>query len=90
MIPAANHIPFNNFGKASRMLYQFCNGEREREMSEETNYYRRHFCGVGPSVAELVMIDTVDAHPSQTNPSNAITTKPGANTSFGALKEIDR
>ena len=51
-------------------------------MSEETNHYRRHFCGLGPSVAELVIIGTVDAHPSQPNPSNAITTKPGTNTSF--------
>jgi len=57
-------------------------------MFKESKHYRRHFCGMGPSVAELVMIDTVDAHPSQTNPS-AITTKPGANTPYGSLKEID-
>ena len=56
-------------------------------MSEEINNDRRRFLGTAVltiAAAELDMISSADA---QSNPLNPI--KPGTNTSFGSLKQID-
>ena len=39
--------------------------------------------------AELVMIGSAEAQSNKINPADATTIKPGTNTSFGALKQID-
>jgi len=41
------------------------------------------------AAAELVMIGSADAQSSKINPADATTIKPGTNTSFGSLKQID-
>jgi pimeloyl-ACP methyl ester carboxylesterase len=61
-------------------------------MSEEINHDRRRFLGIAVmsiAAAELAMIGSSDAQSSNTNRANAATVKPGTNTSFGALKQID-
>jgi len=61
-------------------------------MSEELNHHRRRFFGhavMTIAAAELVMIGSADAQSSKINLADATTIKPGTNTSFGALKQID-
>ncbi|HEX9586793.1 MAG TPA: hypothetical protein VGA15_03510 [Bradyrhizobium sp.] len=61
-------------------------------MSEELNHHRRRFLGTAVmtiAAAELVMIGSADAQSSKINLADATTIKPGTNTSFGALKQID-
>jgi pimeloyl-ACP methyl ester carboxylesterase len=61
-------------------------------MSEEINHDRRRFLATAVmtmAAAELVMIGSADAQSSKTTPADATTIKPGTNTSFGALKQID-
>ena len=41
------------------------------------------------AAAELVMIGSADAQSSKINPADATTIKPGMNTSFGPLKQIE-
>jgi hypothetical protein len=41
------------------------------------------------AAAELVVIGSVDAQSSKINPVDATMIKPGTNTSFGSLKQID-
>jgi len=56
-------------------------------MSEETNQDRRRLLGTAVltiAAAELAMIGSADAQSPKINPI-----KPGTNTSFSALKQID-
>jgi len=66
------------------------------KMSEEINHHRRRFLGTAAmtlAAAELVMIGSADAQSSKINPADVPTVKPGikpgTNTSFGPLKQID-
>jgi hypothetical protein len=62
-------------------------------MSEEVNHHRRRFLGTAAmtiAAAELVMIGcSADVQSSKIHPADASTIKPGTNTSFGSLKQID-
>ncbi len=66
-------------------------------MSEEINYDRRHFLGIAAmtiAAAELGMIGSANAQSSKITPAGPTkiklgTIKPGTNTSFGSLKQID-
>src|SRR5713101_7460887 len=61
-------------------------------MSEELNHHRRRFLGTAVmtiAAAELVMIGSAEAQPSKTKPADLPAIKPGSNTSFGSLKQID-
>ena len=61
-------------------------------MSEEINHDRRRFLGTAVmtiAAAELFMIGSANAQSSKINPADATTIKPGTNTSFGPLKQID-
>jgi pimeloyl-ACP methyl ester carboxylesterase len=61
-------------------------------MSEEINYDRRRFLGItAMSIAgvELGMIGSADAQSSKKKPADLPKIKPGTNTSFGSLKQID-
>ena len=61
-------------------------------MSEEIKYDRRRFLGIAAmsiAAAELGMIGSADAQSSKTNPADVPKIKPGTNTSFGSLKQID-
>src|SRR5258708_27847588 len=62
------------------------------KMSEEITHHRRRFLGAAAmtiAAAELVMISSADAQPSKTKPADVPPIKPGTNTSFGSLKQID-
>jgi pimeloyl-ACP methyl ester carboxylesterase len=59
------------------------------KLSEEINHNRRHFLGTAAmtiAAAQLGMIGSADAQPNKTK---LPTIKPGTNTSFGPLKQID-
>ena len=60
-------------------------------MSEEINHGRRHFLGTAAAMtvaaAQLGMIGSGEAQSSK--PKDLPTIKPGTNTSFGSLKQID-
>ncbi|HEY3167545.1 MAG TPA: alpha/beta hydrolase [Candidatus Binatia bacterium] len=61
-------------------------------MSEEINYDRRRFLGTAAmtiAAAQLGMIGSADAQSSKTKPAELRAIKPGTNTSFGSLKQID-
>jgi pimeloyl-ACP methyl ester carboxylesterase len=61
-------------------------------MSEDINYDRRRFLGTAAmtvAAAQLGIFGSADAQASKTKPSGATTIKPGTNTSFGPLKQID-
>jgi pimeloyl-ACP methyl ester carboxylesterase len=61
-------------------------------MSEEINHDRRRFLGTAAltiAAAELLMTGSADAQSGKAKPADAPTTKPGTNTSFGPLKQID-
>ncbi len=61
-------------------------------MSEEINHDRRRFLGTAAltiAAAELLMTGSADAQSGKAKPADAPTTKPGTNTSFGSLKQID-
>src|SRR5438045_4772798 len=56
-------------------------------MSDEINHDRRRLIGAAAltlAAAELAMLGSADAQPGKINPI-----KPGTNTSFGSLKQID-
>jgi pimeloyl-ACP methyl ester carboxylesterase len=60
--------------------------------SEEIKYDRRRFLGIaamGVAAAEFGMTGFAHAQASTTAPADATTIKPGANTSFAPLKQID-
>jgi len=61
-------------------------------MSEEINYDRRRFFGTAAmtiAAAQFGMLGSADAQSSNAKPAGATTIKPGTNTSFGPLKQID-
>src|SRR5438093_8389476 len=61
-------------------------------MSEEINYDRRRFLRTAAmtiAAAQLGMIDSADAQSGKANPASVPTIKPGTNTSFASLKQID-
>jgi pimeloyl-ACP methyl ester carboxylesterase len=61
-------------------------------MSEEINHDRRRFLGTAVMTivaADLSMIRSADAQSSKTKPAHLPTIKPGTNTSFTSLKQID-
>jgi pimeloyl-ACP methyl ester carboxylesterase len=62
------------------------------KMSGETNYNRRRFLGVAAmsiAAAEFVTIGSADAQSGMKKSADLPTIKPGTNTSFGSLKQID-
>jgi pimeloyl-ACP methyl ester carboxylesterase len=61
-------------------------------MSEEVKYDRRRFLAIAAmsvATAESILIGSADAQPSKTKPADLPTIKPGTNTSFSSLKQID-
>jgi pimeloyl-ACP methyl ester carboxylesterase len=61
-------------------------------MPEEIDRDRRHFLGTAVmtiAAAELGMLGSANAQSSKTHPRDLPTIKPGTNTSFGPLKQID-
>jgi pimeloyl-ACP methyl ester carboxylesterase len=61
-------------------------------MSEQINHGRRRFLATAVMTlasAELSMIGSADARSRKTKPAALPTFKPGTNTSFGSLKQID-
>ena len=61
-------------------------------MSEKTKYNRRRFLGIaaaGAAGASVGLISSASAQSKETNTARRTSTKSGANTSFGPLKQID-
>ena len=61
-------------------------------MSDEINHDRRRFLRtIAPTVAaiQLGLIDSAVPQSGQAEPAGLPTTRPGTNTSFGSLKQID-
>jgi len=61
-------------------------------MSEEINRDRRRFLTAAAmtlAAAQLGVKDSADAQSSKQKPTTVPAIKPGTNTSFGALKQID-
>jgi len=61
-------------------------------MSEKNNYHRRHFLGTAAitiATAQLGIFGSANAQSSKPKPAVLPTIKPGTNTSFGSLKQID-
>src|ERR1035438_8235196 len=61
-------------------------------MSEAINHDRRRFLSTASmtiAAAHLGMMGSANAQSSKTKPADLPTVKPGANTSFGPLKQID-
>jgi pimeloyl-ACP methyl ester carboxylesterase len=59
---------------------------------EEINHHRRRFFGtaaIGIAAARLIFSGSADAQPGKTKSPELPNIKPGANTSFGPLKQID-
>src|SRR5208283_4066776 len=64
----------------------------KRKTPREINHQRRRFLGtaaVTVAAAKLGMIGSATAQPSNPTASSAPPTKPGTNTSFGTIKQID-
>jgi pimeloyl-ACP methyl ester carboxylesterase len=64
----------------------------EEEMSEEINHDRRRFVSTVAmtiAAAQLGMIDSAAAQSSKANPATVRAIKPGTNTLFASLKQID-
>jgi pimeloyl-ACP methyl ester carboxylesterase len=62
------------------------------EMSGEINRNRRRFCGtaaIAIAAVQVGMLGAVDAKAGNAEPAGATASKPGANTSFGPLKQIN-
>ena len=62
------------------------------KISEPINHHRRRFFGAAAmtiAAAELGMTGPADAQSSKAKPADVPTIKPGANTSFSSLKQID-
>jgi pimeloyl-ACP methyl ester carboxylesterase len=62
------------------------------EKSETIDYHRRRFLGtaaIAVAATQLGVISAADAQPGMTSTAKLPTLKPGANTSFGALKQVD-
>ena len=61
-------------------------------MFDKINHERRRFLGtavIAIAAAKLITIGSANAQSNQINPVDTIPIKPGTNTSFGALKQID-
>jgi hypothetical protein len=61
-------------------------------MSEKINHDRRRFFGTVArtiAAAQFAMIGSAAAQSSETNPASVPAIKPGKNTSFGSLKQVD-
>jgi pimeloyl-ACP methyl ester carboxylesterase len=61
-------------------------------MSEDINHHRRRFLGTAAltiAAAQFVTIGSAGAQPSTARPAALPTIKPGTNTSFSPLKQID-
>jgi hypothetical protein len=61
-------------------------------MSEDINHHRRRLFGAAAltiAAAQLGMIGSADAQAGKTKPIELPAIKPGTNTSFGPLKQID-
>ena len=59
---------------------------------EEINHHRRRFFGAAAitiAAAQLGMIDSANAQAGKSKPTELPASKPGTNTLFGSLKEID-
>jgi hypothetical protein len=64
----------------------------ENEMSEEINRHRRRFLGAAAATiaaARLGVMGSANAQAGTANPIQLPTIKPGTNTSFASLKQID-
>jgi hypothetical protein len=62
------------------------------EKSEEINQHRRSFLGTAAATmaaAQLLLNGSAEAQPSKTRPAGMRPVKPGTNTSFASLKQID-
>jgi pimeloyl-ACP methyl ester carboxylesterase len=62
------------------------------KISEEINHHRRRFLGTAAmtlAAAQLVTIGSADAQSSKAKPADVPAIKPGTNTSFASLKQID-
>jgi pimeloyl-ACP methyl ester carboxylesterase len=62
------------------------------KMSEQINFHRRRFFGSAVmtiAAAQLVLSGSATAQDSKTKPADPPRLKPGTNTSFGTLKQID-
>src|SRR3954468_4086142 len=62
------------------------------KMSEQINFHRRRFFGSAVmtiAAAQLVFSGSAIAQDSKTKPADPPRLKPGTNTSFAALKQID-
>jgi pimeloyl-ACP methyl ester carboxylesterase len=62
------------------------------KISEGINHDRRRFCGsavIAVAAAQLGVFGSLDAQAGKSKPAGATTSKPGTNTSFGPLKQID-
>src|SRR5271156_2260087 len=62
------------------------------ETSEQINHNRRRFFGAAAmtvATAQLGMLGSADAQSSKVTPADMPAIKPGTNTSFGPLKQID-
>ena len=61
-------------------------------MFDKINHERRRFLGtavIAIAAVKLITIGSANAQSNQINPVDTIPIKPGTNTSFGALKQID-
>ena len=62
------------------------------KLSEDINHHRRRFLGTAAmaiAAVQLGMIGSASAQAGRTTPADVPTIKPGTNTSFGSLKQID-
>jgi pimeloyl-ACP methyl ester carboxylesterase len=57
--------------------------------SEQIDHLRRRFCGAAAVSAAAVQLGLARSAAAQTKPSSLPAIKPGTNTSFGPLKQID-
>jgi hypothetical protein len=61
-------------------------------MPEDINHHRRRFFGaaaISIAAAQLILSGSALAQPSRAKPAELPNIKPGTNTSFGPLKQID-
>jgi len=59
-------------------------------MPSEISVHRRHFCGMAATTVAAVSLGIVSSADAQSTPANPLPAiKPGANTSFAPLKQID-
>src|SRR5260221_12424877 len=66
--------------------------KKGRNMREELSHHRRRFFGTAAvtiAAAQLGMIGSASAEEGKAKLEHLLAIKPGANTSFGALKRID-